>query len=261
MMNNMFKVTIVTVVYNGESTIEETIQSVITQTYDNIEYIIIDGASADNTIKVAEKFKGKISKIISEKDNGIYDAMNKGIHNAGGDYMLFLNSGDVLASNNAIESVFNNVNISDDIIYGNFIAVDRIRNIKGEIAAKPVLNIWSGMIFSHQSVFIKTCLLKNHPFDTSYQIAADYNQIVELYKINSKFLYVPIIISEISIRGVSYSNINTTYERIRILRKNNAKIKYILYQYKNLLIDMVRIVLGEKLSDFIRGIKWSIIYR
>lgn len=98
------KVTIITVSYNSAKTIEKTILSVINQSYENIEYIIIDGASSDDTLKIINKYQDKITKLISEKDNGIYDAMNKGIEASSGDYLIFLNSDDCFNDNDVIKN-------------------------------------------------------------------------------------------------------------------------------------------------------------
>ena len=96
------KISIITVCYNGGKTIEKTIQSVLSQTYENIEYIIIDGMSKDNTLEIINRYRHKISKLVSEKDNGMYDALNKGISLASGDIVGILNADDVFASNNIL---------------------------------------------------------------------------------------------------------------------------------------------------------------
>ena len=100
------KITIITICYNAEACIERTILSVINQTYPNIEYIIIDGNSTDNTLQIVEKYKDKITKIISEPDKGIYDAMNKGLRITTGDWVNFMNAGDSFYSNDVLGKVF-----------------------------------------------------------------------------------------------------------------------------------------------------------
>ena len=104
------KVSIITVVFNGENIIEKTMQSVFAQTYDNIEYIIVDGKSSDNTLSIIEKYKEKISVLISEKDKGLYDAMNKGLQVATGDYVWFMNGGDQIADAQVLTKIFCRIN-------------------------------------------------------------------------------------------------------------------------------------------------------
>ena len=115
------KVSIITVCYNSEKTIEETIQSVIAQDYSNIEYIIIDGCSSDNTMQIAEKYSGSISKKFSEPDKGLYDAMNKGINAATGDIIGILNSDDIFYTNSIISDIVNlfDRDVTIDAVYGN----------------------------------------------------------------------------------------------------------------------------------------------
>jgi len=122
----MIKISIITIAYNSAATIEDTIKSVVNQDYPNVEYIIVDGASKDDTLKIVDKYKGKIAKVISEKDKGIYDAMNKGVKLATGDVVGMLNSDDLLANTNTLSKIakaFENNDI--DATYGDLIYVDR----------------------------------------------------------------------------------------------------------------------------------------
>ena len=102
------KITIITVTYNAGIVLERTIQSIIEQRYENIEYIVVDGCSSDNTIKIIKEYEEYVNKWISEKDNGLYDAMNKGISLASGDWLFFMNAGDVFYCNNTLQTFFNN---------------------------------------------------------------------------------------------------------------------------------------------------------
>ncbi len=115
------KISIVTVCYNAERNIEKTILSVINQTYDNIEYIVIDGGSNDGTLSVINKYASKIDKVISEPDKGIYDAMNKGITLAKGDWINFMNAGDSYVDSCVLKLVSDNINSNCDMIYGDII--------------------------------------------------------------------------------------------------------------------------------------------
>ena len=122
-MTNYPKVSIITVVYNGIEFLEETIKSVIAQTYPNIEYIIVDGGSKDGTLDIIKKYEAHISKWISEPDKGIYDAMNKGIDLATGDWQNFLNAGDSFVDNNVLEKIFTTNLENITLVYGDIIAI------------------------------------------------------------------------------------------------------------------------------------------
>ena len=153
------KISIITVVFNGESLIERTIKSVLEQTFASIEYIIVDGLSNDGTLSIAKQYSSSITKIISEKDHGIYDAMNKGLKMATGNYILFLNAGDELYAKDTLSKVFENF-INADVYYGN----TAITNNKGDVVADrrltpPLRLTWKsfkfGMCVSHQSFIAK----------------------------------------------------------------------------------------------------------
>ena len=117
---------VITITYNAAATLEDTIQSVITQTYHHIEYIVVDGASKDSTLQIAEKYRTNISKLISEPDKGLYDAMNKGIGMATGDYLIFLNAGDCFHDDSTLQRIVSGLKGLElpDIIYGNTAIVD-----------------------------------------------------------------------------------------------------------------------------------------
>lgn len=191
-MNNL-KFSIVTVCYNAAIDIEETILSVINQTYNNIEYIIIDGGSTDGTVDIIKKYSNQISYWVSEPDKGIYDAMNKGINKAIGDYINFMNAGDCLYSNSTISDTVNLIKGRPTIIYGDTI----IKKSKGnEQWENGILaNIKNNMVFCHQSTFIRLDYHKQNPFDTSFKLAADYNFLFNAYKAKEEFQYLPITIS------------------------------------------------------------------
>ena len=158
------RVTIITISYNAVLGIERTINSVITQTYSNLQYIIIDGGSTDGTVDIIKKYADKIDYWVSEPDSGIYYAMNKGIAIADGDWINFMNAGDYFVDRNVIEQIFqHNIECTDNVIYGNTIGKYK----HGFISEKPeplvVMN--KRLPFCHQSVFVKEQLIKSMPFD------------------------------------------------------------------------------------------------
>ncbi|MGZ4157095.1 MAG: glycosyltransferase family 2 protein [Bacteroidia bacterium] len=184
------KISIITVVFNGKTLIERTIKSVLSQTYTNIEYIIIDGASSDGTLEIAEKYQHEIALILSGKDNGIYDAMNKGLKNATGDYVLFLNAGDELYSMDTLTKVFS-MSADADVYYGNTAVVDSSGKELGDRRLTPPENLtWRslkfGMCVSHQSFIAKRSLCDL--YNLNYKISSDIDWVISILKKSSKII-------------------------------------------------------------------------
>lgn len=226
-MSNKWRISIITVVFNGIESLETTILSVINQMYDNIEYIIIDGGSIDGTQDVIKKYEKKISYWVSERDKGIYDAMNKGIAVATGDYIIFMNAGDRFHSFNIIKNIFIE-NINDDIIYGNTL-LDTDGEIRLSIA-KGFEKIKYGMPFCHQSVFVKLSLMKKHNFSLEYKLASDYNFFMSLYKNKVSFKKIDEIISIYDNCGASMSLL-TIKEKFLIVKKEYPFSRSSVFHY------------------------------
>lgn len=175
---------IITVVYNSETLIEYTIKSVLAQTYPHIEYVIIDGASTDKTLAIIDKYKSKINTLVTEKDKGLYDAMNKGLHKATGNYVLFLNSGDELLSPTTVEELFTNFS-NADVYYGDTEIISDERKALGKRRLRAPENLtWKslkyGMNVSHQSFIPKRVLCGN--YDTAHKINSDYDWAITILK-------------------------------------------------------------------------------
>ncbi|GHV57562.1 hypothetical protein AGMMS49579_23600 [Spirochaetia bacterium] len=194
---NMPLITVVTVVCNGENILEETILSVINQTYTNIEYIIIDGASTDRTLDIIRKYEDRIDYWMSEPDEGIYNAMNKGIDLATGDWINFMNSGDVLYGQSTVEELVSNTN-RYDIVYGDTIK----SNGKYEKARKLIIMNF-GMCFCHQSCIVRAAIMKEQCFNLKYRIGADYYFFLWCRLNNKNFFYLAKPISIYDINGFS----------------------------------------------------------
>jgi len=251
------KISVVTVVYNCAATIEKTIQSVINQSYSNIEYIIIDGKSSDDTLEIVKRYNKHIYKTISELDHGIYDAMNKGVRQATGEYLIFMNSGDIFISELICEKVAMKIKETEcDIFYGDYIAIDEESRIELIVKAKHLKSIYRGMIFSHQAVFTKLELLKKHPFDIRFKISADFEQYISFFLEGRKFKYYPYTISKTLIGGISYSNINTSIEKTKILLKKKVFPLFFILLIPEFFIAIIRKIVGKKIEKFIRRIKW-----
>lgn len=253
--------TVITIVRNGDQFLEQTILSVINQQYTNIEYIIIDGGSIDTTLDIIKKYENKIDYWISEKDNGIYDAFNKGIKLSTGDWINFMNAGDKFVNNDICKSVINEIITKKfDIIYGDYVAKNIENNSEIYVKAKLLDKIWKGMIFSHQSSFIKLHLLKENLFNLNFKIAADYNQILSLYLKNKIFYYLPLVFAKTQIGGVSYSNYRTILEQIKIIHSHKPFSLKLFYSIYPLILSIVTFLMGKRITNFIRHFKWKLIY-
>lgn len=175
------KLSVITIVYNNIKDIERTIISVIKQSYNNIEYIIVDGASTDGTVDVIKKYDQEISKWISEPDSGIYNAMNKGLALATGDYVLFMNSGDEIYNSNTVKKVFSTFS-NADIYYGetemyneNWESLGRRRH---QVPDKFTWRSFKyGMNISHQAIYIRKSITE--PYDEHYKLSADIDWIIK----------------------------------------------------------------------------------
>lgn len=179
----MTKVSIITVCYNAAKDIEKTILSVLGQDYKNIEYIIIDGNSNDGTKEIIEKYSSKITYWVSEPDKGIYDAMNKGIKAATGQWINFMNAGDTFVDDSIISRIgFDTIPESKLYIYGDNLDYHNDGTLS-YYKAKSISYIHRGIICCHQSVFISTKFKDKIYYDTRYRICADYNQQLSLYKL------------------------------------------------------------------------------
>jgi glycosyltransferase involved in cell wall biosynthesis len=211
---NMLLITVVTVVRNGEKTLEETILSVINQTYINIEYIIIDGASIDNTLDIIKKYENRIDYWISESDNGIYYAMNKGIDLAMGEWINFMNSGDKFFNEDTITDI---IKIFDnhDIIYGDFIKLNGIR-CRSPKKLNMLFFLLERMV-CHQALFERRKLLIKYHFDIKYKIVADRKHLIKCYIDHSNIKYIPYIICVYDINGFSSNKNNFETESSNLL--------------------------------------------
>jgi len=230
------KVSVITVTYNSGSTVKDTLQSVKNQSYDNIEHIIVDGLSSDNTMDIINQFDS-VSKVISEKDNGIYDAMNKGLDLATGDIIAILNSDDFYASDKIIENVVAVMQKTDtDSVYGDLKFVDPVNTEK-------VVRTWIAGYFSrnnflygwmppHPSFFVKAELYKKFGnFDTTFRSSADYELMLRfLYGNNVTTQYLNEVLVYMRTGGQSNMNfksrIKANREDHRAWKKNNLKPKF-----------------------------------
>jgi glycosyltransferase involved in cell wall biosynthesis len=199
-------ISVITVVYNGDKYLQQTIDSVHNQTYKNIEYIIIDGESNDNTINIIKENQDKISKWISEPDNGLYDAMNKGISMASGELIGIVNSDDWYESEAVMIVVEEYLKHSGKkVFHGDKMCISSkgdkfIRRAKNN----SFLIKYHGMVLNHPTMFIHECIYKKHEYNTQLSSLSDYQFVLTNY-INKKdfFHYIPKVLSNYRLGGIS----------------------------------------------------------
>lgn len=208
------KVSIITVCYNSAKTIEDTIQSVINQTYENIEYIIVDGLSTDNTLEIVNKYKDRIAKVVSEKDAGLYDAINKGIGLATGEIIANLNSDDFYIDNNVITDVVTKMQeTKSDTLYADLYYVEAIdtnkvtRNwVSGEYKKQMFFKGWMP---PHPTFFVRKSVYENYgKFNLELKSAADYEIMLRfIHKYECSISYLPRVVVKMRVGGVSNASI------------------------------------------------------
>ncbi len=229
----MLKITIITVCYNEKERLEKTIESVCCQTYDNIEYLIIDGASTDGTIQMVQKYlKCHNISFYSEKDYGLYNAMNRGIVRASGDYVYFMNAGDTFYNAKVLAQVVSYIGEDKGTIYYGKtckIYADGLRQIEDLTQSDMNLEetIADGCMPCHQSIFSPRKTLTNHYFREHYKIRADFEWLLYSITRGCSYKAIPIIISYYDVSGIS-----SRLKNIKLLKKEE---KEILEEYKSIL--------------------------
>lgn len=217
------KVSIITVVRNGVRTIERTIKSVLNQTYHNIEYIIIDGASDDGTQRVIEKYADHIAYYVSEPDNGIYDAMNKGLFKVTGDVIGILNSDDWYELN-AVEIVVNAFAPGVSVVAGQGMITNA--NTVRRSVQHDIADIWYGMPIMHPATFVRKTVYERYGvFDTQYRIAADYDFFLRLFVNKVEFCILDDVIVYFSEGGISTREFIETAKESNTIRRRYIHLR------------------------------------
>lgn len=213
---------VITIVYNNVKDIERTMLSVLNQTYPHIEYIVIDGASKDGTKELIQKYSSRITKFLSEPDHGIYDAMNKGLALATGDYVLFMNSGDEIYSTETVASVFATAQ-NADIYYGETEMYNENWESLGQRRHQaPAQFDWRsfkyGMTISHQAIYVKRSLTT--PYDLKYKYSADIDWIIKAAKKASNIVNCRMYVAKYLVGGISkQKHLDSLKERFKIFSK------------------------------------------
>lgn len=219
----MKKLSVITVTFNAEHTLERTLRSVSSQTHIDIEHIIVDGKSTDATINMIQEHENDKLKWVSEKDNGLYDAMNKGIKMATGDYLCFLNAGDTFFADDTVELIMNTED-SPDIIYGETAIVDDNGNFLYMRRLKaPEKLTWKsfkqGMLVCHQAFIVKRDIAE--PYDLSYQFSSDFDWSIRMLKKSENIFNTHHIL-------INYLNegMTTTYRKESLLERYKIMVMH-----------------------------------
>jgi glycosyltransferase involved in cell wall biosynthesis len=233
---NIPSISVITVTYNRLDGLRKTFSSIASQTYANIEYIVIDGGSEDGTVNFLQENNDLISFWISERDAGIYDAMNKGASVATGDWVIFMNSGDKFFCEDTLNQVSAHLDNSVDVVYGGVesILVDSFQTRILQRKPRSLSEIWRQIPTCHQSIFVKLKLQVQFPFDTSLIWCADHDLLVKLYATGYSFKEIPYIISKFDATEGNRDILIYTRERWRISKRVMNPLKrhtYFLREY------------------------------
>lgn len=227
---------IITVTYHAESVLEETILSVVSQTYHNIEYIIVDGASKDRTLSIVNKYRDRIQAVVSEPDKGLYDAMNKGLKMAKGEYVCFLNAGDTFHEDDTLQLIvhqLNKSNVLPDVIYGETALVDAQRHFvrMRRLQTPDTLNWKSfrqGMLVCHQAFIAKRAVAET--YDLNYRFSADFDWCIRVMKKASFLHNTRLTLIDYLDEGMTTKNRKASLkERFRIMAKHYGYISTVLH--------------------------------
>ncbi len=238
------KLSIITICYNSQSSIRETIESVKSQVINNLEYIIIDGGSSDRTLDIIKNYK-IVNNCISEKDNGIYDAFNKGIRNATGDIIGFLNSDDIFHNENSLKAILDSFDDNTDCVFGDLVYTDNKNQTKRVWRGSPFKKgaFRRGWMPAHPTFYCKKSVYeKLGYYKDEYKIAGDFELMLRfLEKNNIKSKYISKTLVNMRLGGVSNRNIlnilKILQEEFKAFSQNNIslnKIFYILHKTRKL---------------------------
>lgn len=231
------KFSVITVTYNAEAFLDDTIQSVISQTYKDVEYIIVDGGSKDKTLEVAKSYENKLAVLVSEPDKGLYDAMNKGIRLATGDYVCFLNAGDQFHEDDTLFQMVQSMHETElpDVLYGDTDIVDSEGHFLHKRRLSPPEELtWKsfkqGMLVCHQAFFVRTSLAKETPYDLKYRFSADFDWCIRIMKKSRVLHNTRLTIIDYLNEGMTTRNHRASLiERFRIMSRHYGFFSTVLH--------------------------------
>lgn len=247
----MKKLSVITVTYNCANSIQKTLESVSAQDPDVVEHIVIDGGSLDGTVELINKYNDKLACFISEPDRGIYDAMNKGVQEASGGWILFLNAGDVFYEKLSLANLKWDWQAGTEFVVFPFI-------IDGDIEPKtPDLNVKFGMPTSHQAMLISSTIAKQVKLNRQYKVAADYEFFIKRYSQNKKCVCVEHdILSRVLPGGYSETNLNTMVSEYQKIIYDNLGLKKALVYFfwsRPSIFNLVKTVLPISLFNKLKN--------
>lgn len=231
-----YKLSIITITYNCKVLLKNTIESLICQSYKQFEHIVIDGGSSDGTVDVIKENEDHILYWTSEKDKGIYDAMNKGLCAASGEYILFLNAGDLLFDKETLANIPFDSNLNADIFYGETMIIDKDGTCLGLRRKKLPYDLgWkhfkNGMVVCHQSILVKRKLAPE--YNINYSLSADVDWVTKCLKKSNKTVFTGTIISKYLEGGASLDNHSRSLkERFKVMKVHFGLLVTVLYHIK-----------------------------
>ena len=228
----MITFSIVTITYNADNVLGKTVDSVFSQTYPHVEHVIIDGASTDDTLQVAQDYmqrsyaasNGHEIRIVSEPDNGLYDAMNKGLRQVSGDYVLFLNAGDFFPDSEVLSNIARNVGLEGVsreklpvVLYGNTDIVDNDGRFLRHRRLQPPANLsWRsfrhGMLVCHQAFYARLDIAKTVPYDCRYRFSADVDWCIRIMK-EAEIRHLPLLNLHLVVANYTEEGLSTFHHR------------------------------------------------
>ncbi len=250
---------IITVCFRARDDVRATMDNILSQTWKHLEYLVIDGGSADGTLELLEQYESRFLqagipfRYLSEPDGGIYDAMNKGVRMAEGQWLLFMNAGDFLADVHTLEQVFSGPP-TGQIVYGDTLCIYQGRTKL--YPALPLDRITYEMVFCHQSAFVRRELLLEEPYDTAYKVCADHRFFLSMYLQKKAFEHLPFPVSVYEIAGYSDNHKMLSHREKHRMQKElgifHFSFSWLMRELNFYFKQSVKNIFGQKIIDMVR---------
>lgn len=261
-MSNSIQLSVITVNFNNLEGLKNTAKSVGEKSWDHLEWIVVDGGSQDGSEEFLAAGPEALNEYISEPDNGIYDAMNKGIGLAMGDWVIFMNAGDVFYPELNLHALVAGFQDKTDAYFGDVIA--KYGNGFTRISqAKDIKEIWKRLPFSHQSLFVRRFMLLEHPFDLAFPICADYEFCAYWFSCGKRFVNSKALIAVIEAGGLSEKGRRKTARQIASISQKyfpslRNKLHFQIYPLSEALVEAIKLLLPNALVKHLTRVKYRI---